>query len=560
MTSDCHSASRSTSWPNAVGFIVMLLFWLAPLIALLSQVANVTLSSELFDERWGELLGNTLLLGLGASGIALPIGTLTGIALARCRVVGRGPIQLLILMGMLMPLPVTVVAWQTLLGGWVDFVAVTPGDVNWRNLQQGMLPAMAIHAMAAIPWVVLIVVATLQTVDLDLEDQARLDGNNLIRRVWGPRIKLAMGLSLGWILTQVVTEITVTDAMMVRTLAEDVYTQFVTAQEGLLTVMALTMPLWGLAIALTFGLVRFGRTASSSSTRFTLNALPIPLSSTATIAMTSISWLAATLVGLLPLAAILWKAGGAEDWSVVTIVQQLSKVMQSDGRILFKSLLVSIVVGTLTAWLGCWLLHLATLRRGYAIVILAAALLIVVTPAPVIGLGMKETFNILMDLEDVMCQLFGLKLSQPPIRSLLYDQPSSVPAGWLCVIRFLPVALALQWPALTLIPQRLRESAKLDGLDHGQAWRIIHWPQLRSGFIVAAIIVTALSLGEVGGSKLVNPPSHYSYILWLFDQMHYRSDSTVAALALGQILSSALLVGALWWRLRKAASPTVGTS
>lgn len=557
MTSHCHSASRSSSWLNAVGLIVMLLFWLAPLLAVLAHVGNAPFSSDLFDDRWRELLGNTLLLGHGASCVALPIGTLTGIALARCRVVGCGSIQLLILLGLLMPLPVTVIAWQTLLGGWIEFVAVTPGDVNWRNLQQGMLPAMAIHAMAAIPWVVLIVVATLQTVDLDLEDQARLDGNHLIRRVWGPRIKLAIGLSLGWIFTQVATEITVTDAMMVRTLAEDVYTQFVTAQEGLPTVMAMSLPLWGVAIAMTVGLVRVGRTATSSSTRATLNAQPIPLSTTATIAMTTISWVAAMLVGLFPLAAILWKAGGAEDWSAETIVQQLSKVMQSDGRILFGSLLTSIVVGTLTPWLACWLLHMATQRRSFGIVILAAALLIVVTPAPVIGLGMKETFNILMDVEDATLNLFGVTLAKPPIRSLLYDQPSPLPAAWLCIIRFLPVALALQWPALALIPQRLRESAKLDGLDHGQTWQIIHWPQLRSGFIVAAIIVTALSLGEVGGSKLVNPPSHYSYILWLFDQMHYRSDSTVAALALGQILTSALLVGALQWRLRKRNSSTL---
>ena len=551
MTTDPHSASLSGSWLRALGLIVIFFLWLAPLVAVLVQVIDSAIPREAFDSRWLHLLGNTLLLALGACMLAVPIGTLTGMALARCRIAGRGLIQLLLLIGLLMPLPVTVIAWQTLLGGWVEFAAIMPGDVQWRSFQQGMLPSMLIHGMAALPWVVLIVTATLRSVDLNLEDQARLDGNQLVRRVWAPRLKLAIGLSIGWILTQVVTEITVTDAMMVRTLAEEVYTQFVSAGEGLPTVMALSLPLWGVALLLTGLLIRGGIIPTSSATRIRFHANAVPLSTAWTIHLTMLSWLAATLVGLLPLAAIVWKAGGGTDWGFQTLIQQCSKVVQTDGRILLESFATSLFLGTVIAWLACWLLHVAGQRRRLSIVILATALLVVVTPAPVLGLGLKQAIATVMDVEDWLLQLLHVKATHPPLRTWLYDQPSPLPAAWLCIIRFLPVALALQWPAAALIPTSLRETARLDGLNPAQTWRIVDWPHLRSGFIIAAIIVTALSLGEVGGSKLVNPPSHYTYILWLFDQMHYRSDSTVAALALMQVVPLTFLVGALQWRLDK---------
>jgi ABC-type Fe3+ transport system permease subunit len=45
-------------------------------------------------------------------------------------------------------------------------------------------------------------------------------------------------------------------------------------------------------------------------------------------------------------------------------------------------------------------------------------------------------------------------------------------------------------------------------------------------------VVSGLVLGEVSASKLVAPPGYRTYILDLFDQMHYGTEATVAGLAL----------------------------
>ena len=63
--------------------------------------------------------------------------------------------------------------------------------------------------------------------------------------------------------------------------------------------------------------------------------------------------------------------------------------------------------------------------------------------------------------------------------------------------------------------------------------------------VQAALAVTALSLGEVSAGKLVNPPFRAAYILRLFDQMHYGTDSTVAALCLLQVAVTVVLAALL---------------
>src|SRR5262245_48054476 len=104
--------------------------------------------------------------------------------------------------------------------------------------------------MAGLPWVAWIVSAGLRTADRGLEEDALLTGGPglVFRRVLLPRAALAAAAAAGWVAVQAATEISVTDAMMVRTFAEEVYTQFVAAAGGLAGAVAVTVPAWVAAV------------------------------------------------------------------------------------------------------------------------------------------------------------------------------------------------------------------------------------------------------------------------------------------------------------------------
>ena len=79
-------------------------------------------------------------------------------------------------------------------------------------------------------------------------------------------------------------------------------------------------------------------------------------------------------------------------------------------------------------------------------------------------------------------------------------------------------------------------------------------PQAAAVAPVAALAVTALSLGEVGASARVETPSWESYAKLIFDRMHYGSDSTVAALSL-LMLGSIAVAAVVMLLIRLFAMP-----
>ena len=137
-----------------------------------------------------------------------------------------------------------------------------------------MLPAAWVHGVAGLPWVIWIVGAGLRTADRTLEETALVDGGPgvLVRRVLVPRAMLAGLAAGGWVAVVAVTEITVTDAMMVRTFAEEVYSQFVSASDGMAGAVAVTLPAWVVAAVAVGWVVRrtgsvFGRPAGEAGVR-----------------------------------------------------------------------------------------------------------------------------------------------------------------------------------------------------------------------------------------------------------------------------------------------------
>lgn len=504
-------------------FPALLLFLLAGplLVPVLAEVCRPGAFAAYAEwDRLASLLSNTALLALLAVAVAVPLGSLLAVVVARGPAVPARILRAAVLVGLAVPLPVTAVAWQAILGSWLPSTALEPGAVAWRAWNTGLLPAGWVHGMAAVPWVAWIVSGVLARTDQILEDDASLSGGRtaVLWRVVVPRAALAALVSAGWAGVQTATEIPVTDSMMVRTFAEEVYTQLVGDLSKVGAAVAVTLPVW--AAGAVVGTLTVRRVRVSADVQFARPLLGRE--------WVGAGGLVVLLAVVLPVVALLLKAsqGG--------LLMNLSNAVRANGPVLLSSVLWAAVAGVTTAWLAwraCW--HAAR-SRWFTGLLAAVCVLLFLAPGPVVGFSLKTNILQLVLLEDAA---FGGRSSGPvhPLAFALYDQPSPLPVLWAAVVRLFPLACAVLWPAVRAIPRELTEAAAVDG---GDEWRWVVAPLTWRAFAAAAVGVTALALGEVSASKVVAPPGYRSFILELFQQMHYGTEPPVAALALVQLATT----------------------
>jgi iron(III) transport system permease protein len=252
-----------------------------------------------------------------------------------------------------------------------------------------------------------------------------------------------------------------------------------------------------------------------------------------------------------PLASLIWKAGGGagpDGWSGHGLLTQLRLTWVTGRGVLFDSLLWSCAAGAIAALLAlaaCWL---ARDSRWFRVFLLLTAVALWMVPGPVLGYGLKEVINRLMDLEDL---LLGAWTRGRPLRAALYDQPWPLPILWIDVIRVFPFAVALLWPAVRSVPQELTDAARADGAGPHQELRTVVWPLCRNMTARAVVVGTILALGELSAGKMVEVPGRWTFAQELFQQMHYGTPATVAALCLMQ-LSVTVIIAVL---LLHAAQP-----
>jgi len=514
-----------------------------PLVVLVRQ--NLSLQS--FEQIWtepepfGRLLANTFALMLLVVLLGVPPGAAFAFALTARGVRGRRWLGTGVLASLFVPLPVWAVSWQILFGELLPPLALEPGDVAWRPWKLGMLPAAWIHAVAAVPWVAGIVWLALQTSDPAVEDEARQTGGSrgYFRWVLLPRLVPGLTLAAAWVALQAGTEIAVTDAVTVRTFAEEVYTQMVVRSSGLGGAIAATAPVWigtifALGLLARLGLRRFGH--SIQTVRF----LPIDRGR-ATLGATLFAWIPFALYLGLPVGALVWKTAGGGVLPAPSISEfglRLEKVIRTEWSTLLDSLAAAALAGVFTAGLARIACALGFGSPRYRTGLLMACLLLVALPGPILGFALKQATVELVSTEQSVFRSLDLHPDFPPLRSLLYDQPSPLPGIWVAALRFFPLACAMLAVAMGRIPKSLIETAAVERRGALSRWRWVIVPLTARAFLITALATAALALGEVSAGKLAQPPARGVFILRLFDQMHYGAESTVAGLCLLQLVAT----------------------
>lgn len=490
-------------------------------------------SALLESERVFQLLANTLGVCSFICLLVVPIGLVLALLLFRTDLPGRSALRLALGVALFVPLPLFALAWQSV------------GSGGWRPWSQGILPAAIIHALAALPWFVWLTGLALTRVDADLEDQARAC-TSPIRVLFAVTLRRALpgiALAIALIVLQAAGEIAVTDLMVARTFAEEVYTQFVLGGPNSL----------GRAVVLALPWTLFAMGAVGIVVRQFANWLPVtanarppftwPLGRYRWPVFVGVIAFLAVYLGV-PVLALLQQASGGEHGSLARLFLELRRALHVNGTLVLDSLGCALLAGLLASVLALHATLAAIGSRPFRLFLFVLTIALWAVPGPVLGFGLKECIEQLMKLEE-SC-LSGTSLR--PLRDALYYEPNPLPVLWAQVARLFPYAVAILWPAVRDVPRDLRESSRVDGATPWREFRHAVWPSVRSSFWIATLAVSSLAMGELAASKIVQIPSRRTFVEELFNQMHYAATATTASLALIQLATATLFWALIAWR------------
>jgi iron(III) transport system permease protein len=551
--------------------------WRLALAALLAAVVAAPLAAPVARliadpscwRVWGEadrlfsLARNTALLVGGVLALAVPAGTAGAVLLYRTNLPFRRTLRFLVVLALFVPLPLFTSGWQAVFGstGWLPlpwwnpprpgaYSATAPGGV-WAPWGQGVGSAVWVHAVACLPWVVLLVGQGLLWVERELEEDALTAAPpwRVLLGVTLWRARAAVAAAALWSALLTAGDITVTDVMQVRTFAEEVYTQIV-APEASATgqprgdmvgraVAAALPPALALAALV---VVTAGRWERRLPPRASASAPPL-LYLLGRVRWPAFALAAAAAAGLLavPLGSLVWPvglSGTPPAWSARAAAEAMDLAARTEGRYLLSSLLIAAAAGALAASLAlatCWAALGSRWFRAAALALMAVAWAL---PGPVVGLGLGGLIRALLDAS-----------GWPPLpaRALYYGR-SPLPLIWVYIIRFFPCAAALLWPVVRLTPRELRDAARVDGASPAGEFIRVAVPLHVGAALRAGAAVAVLSLGELSAGKLVSTAGTPAFAESVFAQMHYGVTNGLAAMCLwllAAVVTGAALTGAL---------------
>ncbi len=466
----------------------------------------------------------------------------------RSDVPGRRFATALLAMMLFVPLYVQAAAWQA---GFGTLGCFTQGwDAPAWLVLEGPFAAVWIHAMAAVPWVALIVGVGLRLIEPELEEQALLDASagRVFLRVTLPGTLPAIGVATLWVATVTAGEMTVTDLFVVRTYAEEIYTQsqltgnLGEAARHTMPGMVFTAGMVAAAICLCLKLAPGKRPITLHDPwTFRLGAWRMPTAVLAALVLL-------LLIGL-PIGSLCHKAGEIvtlqdnvwhRSWSPGKLAAEVAASPWRFHREFGWSLLIASTAAT-AALVAAVALASAARRGGLRALpaVLVAAVCLAV-PGPVVGLVVIRLLN------------------YPENRVLNWLYTNSILApGMVLFVAALPLATLIVWHALRTVPQELLDAAAADGAGPvARLWRVV-LPCRLPAVGLAWIVAMAVALGELGGTVLVSVPGVTTLSERIFGLLHSGVEDRLAGICLALIVLFAAATVAAAWLVRRWARPKV---
>ncbi len=118
------------------------------------------------------------------------------------------------------------------------------------------------------------------------------------------------------------------------------------------------------------------------------------------------------------------------------------------------------------------------------------------------------------------------------------------------IARFAPIGAIIFFVQFRFIDPILFDAADVFSQGLFMNWTEIRIPLLAPGFLVAAGILAALTLAELGATLIVVPPGHATLTMRIYNYLHYGAAAEVAGLCLLMtiitLIAGALTISALY--------------
>ena len=502
------------------------IWWLGLLLALTGGVF-------LLDPRSRDLLLQSLCVALGVAAISVPLGTAIALLIFRTDMPGRRLALAIVVVLLFFPLYLQAAGWDAGFGqlGWHSFLT---GQLGETPLLAGVRAAVFIHAVAALPWVVLIVGVGLATVKPEYEEQAALDGGPLrvLTRVTLPRATAFAGAAALWVAVTTAGEITVTDLYRVRTFAEQVYLGY--------AIDSTTTPLPATARAATVGLTLLSLAALAAMAGLaprddTVTQRPryqFPLARWRSLAALIVF---ATLLAAVAVPVVnLCVQGGAivdetprglrRSWSVAQLAGQIVASPWRFGKEFGWTAAIAASAATLAVALALPIAHWAARGRWRSALAIVPAAFCLALPGPTIGLSIIALLN---------------RRQFTPL-VMLYDQ--SILAPVLAVaVRAFPIVVLILWYSFSTLARDTSEAAASEGAAWWTTLLRVVVPQRLGAIVCAWLIAATIGVGELSATILVLPPGVTTLSNRTFTLLHYGVTDQLAGLCLAQLLLVAVM-------------------
>jgi iron(III) transport system permease protein len=516
---------------------------------LLASAGILLVAALIFgDNRVRGLVRNTSLLVAAVTFISLPIGTAVAFLLARFQLFGRSIVTLGWGAAIFIPIYLQAAAWEAGFGsqGWFSLQQIE----FHRPLLDGWYGAIWIHAMAAIPWVTVIMFVSFRYPAKRLEEAASLDANSaqIFFTVTLRRSLPGLVLAGLWVGIITATEITVTDMKQIRTFAEEAFMSLVLGEDPL--DLGMTTLLTGILVGFTLSALAIATT----------HLTPRDIDPSQPPAFLDRQWkelrwplsvlqLAAfSFFVLFPICNLIYKAGRVVEvnagvkssfFSISNLCHQYFGAIWEFRVEFFWSTTIGLATAVTTVILATLLAASGTTRIRAAIIAFLLGICLA-TPGPIIG------------------HLTVLILNSRYLPPLVYLYDNTIAAPVIALtIRALPFTTLVLWFASRSISPNTMHSARLDGCTNWQLWWRIIIPQRRWFWLLAFFVAYTTSWNEVGTlSNMVVPPGINLVSKEIFDLIHFGVEDRLAGLCLMTLTYYLVVIALLYgsWRISRVAT------
>jgi iron(III) transport system permease protein len=504
---------------------------LAPIVAMALRVEATDLEA-LLEPRTVGLLGRTVLLGAGASGVAVLLGAPLGFLVSRTDLPAAAFWRPLALVPLVLPPLFLAITWTAV--------------VELR----GAPAAIGVLGLHTFPIVAFFTAAAFDRIDAPRQEAAQLVGGlPAVLRMELPLVLPAVlcGACLAFLFA--VNDFATPDYISSVGRKFNVYADEVFAnyqlQESTGRAVASSLPLVLLSLAMLVPALLLRRRGALATVGGTFRR-PVPLR----LGAWRLPALAFVLVVLvlacgLPVGRLLYEAGvpGREAvqgpgnlamglaspgqvpvgaWSLPSLFDAFRTALERTRQDLGNSLLYSTVAGLVAVPLALALAHLCERTRGGRLLEVLLALPMAV-PAILFGIGNIAVWN------------HGWSAD-------FFDSGALVVV--LEVGRFLIFPLLLLTGAVASLSPRLEEAARLAGVPPARRLVRVVAPAVLPSLLAGWSLVFVLAMRELDAAILV-PAANHTIIFRVFNQIHFGRDDAVAALCL-LVVFFLLLPGLLW--------------